>query len=168
GTANREHMDFCSHIVLELTDTGTKITTCFGAAFEVGRMDQDIKKYTFFSHSGPLPENEYLDEDGVPYSIAKIRKMTEERKNSSWNRGRGDINRLYPSNEAYINTLCDVILGYVEPRRLATMEKSAIALRMTNGTGQFIRDYMFPKSREDTVSTISDQLGAYREIKERV
>mgnify|MGYP000205315805 CR=1 FL=1 len=33
---------------------------------------------------------------------------------------------------------------------------------------QFIRDYMFPKSKEDTVSTISDQLGAYREIKERV
>ncbi|MFR8180360.1 MAG: hypothetical protein ACLU80_11255 [Dorea sp.] len=29
-------------------------------------------------------------------------------------------------------------------------------------------DYMFPKSKEDTVSTISDQLGAYREIKERV
>ena len=27
---------------------------------------------------------------------------------------------------------------------------------------------MFPKSKEDTVSTISDQLGAYREIKERV
>lgn len=49
-----------------------------------------------------------------------------------------------------------------------TMEKSAIALRMTNGTGQFIRDYMFPKSKEGTVSVISEQLGAYREIKERV
>ena len=46
------------------------------------------------------------------------------------------------------------------------MEKSAIALRMTNGTGQFIKDYMFPRSKEDTVSTISEQLGAYREIKE--
>ena len=34
---------------------------------------------------------------------------------------------------------------------MMTMEKSAIALRMTNGTGQFIRDYMFPKSKEDTV-----------------
>lgn len=49
-----------------------------------------------------------------------------------------------------------------------TMEKSAIALRMADGTGQFIRDYMFPRSQEDTVSTISRQLGAYREIKERV
>ena len=39
---------------------------------------------------------------------------------------------------------------------------------MTNGTGQFIRDYMFPKSKEGTVSVISEQLGAYREIKERV
>lgn len=48
------------------------------------------------------------------------------------------------------------------------MEKSAIALKMTSGTGQFIRDYMFPKSQEDTVAAISEQLGAYREIKERV
>ena len=29
-------------------------------------------------------------------------------------------------------------------------------------------DYMFPKTKEDTVATISEQLGAYREIKERV
>lgn len=27
---------------------------------------------------------------------------------------------------------------------------------------------MFPKTKEDTVATISEQLGAYREIKERV
>ena len=39
---------------------------------------------------------------------------------------------------------------------------------MSNGTGEFIRDYMFPKSKENTVSTISEQLGAYREIRERV
>lgn len=39
---------------------------------------------------------------------------------------------------------------------------------MTNGTGQFIKDYMFPKSRESAIEKISEQLGAYREIKERV
>ena len=39
---------------------------------------------------------------------------------------------------------------------------------MADGTGQFIKDYMFPKSKEDTVSAISRQLGAYREIKEKV
>ena len=39
---------------------------------------------------------------------------------------------------------------------------------MTSGTGQFIRDYMFPRSRENTVAVISEQLGAYREIRERV
>ena len=49
-----------------------------------------------------------------------------------------------------------------------TMEKSAIALKMTNGTGQFIRDYMFPKSEGDTIETISEQLGAYRDIKEKI
>ena len=48
------------------------------------------------------------------------------------------------------------------------MEKSAIALRMTNGTGQFIKDYMFPRSKEDTIAAISDQLASYREIKEQV
>lgn len=104
----------------------------------------------------------------MPYTIAGLRKLVEKRVDSSDNRGRGDVNRLYPSKEAYLKTVYDVIFGYVEPGRMMTMEKSAIALRMTNGTGQFIRDYMFPKSKEDTVSTISDQLGAYREIKERV
>ena len=97
-----------------------------------------------------------------------MKKLVEQRKLSEDNRGRGEVNRLYPSKEAYLNTLYDVVLGYIEPGRFMTMEKSAIALRMTNGTGQFIRDYMFPKSKEGTVSVISEQLGAYREIKERV
>ena len=53
GTANREHMDFCSHIVLELTDTGTKITTCFGAAFEVGKNGPGYKKIHVFQPQRP-------------------------------------------------------------------------------------------------------------------
>ncbi len=168
GTANREGQDFCSQIVLELEDTGTHITTCIGAAFEVAKNDHDVRKYSFFSHSGRMPADEYLTKEGVPYTIDKIRRLTEMRKTSSDNRGPGDVNRIYPSREAYLNTVYDVIFGYVESGRMMTMEKSAIALRMTNGTGQFIRDYMFPKSKEDTVSTISDQLGAYREIREQV
>ena len=168
GSYNRDGQDFCSQIVLEIFDTGTKVSTCIGVAFEVGKNDTDIRKYTFFSHSGKIPEDEYLTEKGVPYTIAGLRKLVEKRVDSSDNRGRGDVNRLYPSKEAYLKTVYDVIFGYVEPGRMMTMEKSAIALRMTNGTGQFIRDYMFPTSKEETVSTISDQLGAYREIKERV
>ncbi len=168
GTANREGKDFCSQIVLELEDTGTHITTCIGAVFEVGKNDRDVRKYSFFSHSGRIPEDEYLTKEGVPYTIERVRNLTEMRKQSSDNRGPGDVNRMYPSREAYLNTVYDIVFGYVEAGRMMTMEKSAIALRMTNGTGQFIRDYMFPKSREDTVSTISEQLGAYREIKERV
>ena len=167
GTVNREGMDFCSQIVMEIEDTGTHITTCIGAAFEVGKNDTDLRRYNFFSHSGRMPEDGYL-KDGVPYTIDQIRKLAKERANSVDNRGHGDVNRVYPSKEAYLNTLYEVIFGYVEAGRMITMEKSAIALRMTSGTGQFIRDYMFPKSRENTVAVISEQLGAYREIRERV
>ena len=106
--------------------------------------------------------------NGVPYTIDQIKKLAKERSVSVDNRGHGDVNRVYPSKEAYLNTLYDVIFGYVEAGRMITMEKSAIALRMTSGTGQFIRDYMFPRSRENTVAVISEQLGAYREIRERV
>ena len=140
GSYNRDGQDFCSQIVLEIFDTGTKVSTCIGVAFEVGKNDTDIRKYTFFSHSGKIPEDEYLTEKGVPYTIAGLRKLVEKRVESSDNRGRGDVNRLYPSKEAYLKTVYDVIFGYVEPGRMMTMEKSAIALRMTNGTGQFIRD----------------------------
>lgn len=167
GTVNRGGMDFCSQIVMEIEDTGTHITTCIGAAFEVGRSDTELRRYSFFSHSGRIPEDGYLH-NGVPYTIDRIRRLTKERAGSEDNRGHGEVNRVYPSKEAYLNTLYEVIFGYVEPMRMITMEKSAIALRMTNGTGQFIRDYMFPKSRENTVAVISEQLGAYREIRERV
>lgn len=168
GTANRDGMDFCSQIVLEVEDRSTHIVTCIGVAFEVGKKDLELKRYSFFSHSGRLAEDGYIAEDGSTYTLARLKKLIERRKESEDNRGRGDVNRLYPSKESYLNTLYDVILGYIEPGRFMTMEKSAIALRMTNGTGQFIRDYMFPKSKEGTVSVISEQLGAYREIKERV
>ena len=160
-------MIFCSQIVLEIEDTATHIVTCVGAAFEVAKGDTDLKKYTYFSHSGRIPKDEYL-ENNVPYSIAQIRKLTEERSRSADNRGRGEVNKVYPSKEAYLYTLYGEIFGQVEQGRMITMEKSAIALKMTSGTGQFIRDYMFPKTKEDTVATISEQLGAYREIKERV
>lgn len=168
GTSNRDGVDFCSQLVLEIVDTGSRTTTCIGVIFEVGKNDLDLKKYHFFSHSGKMPEDEYLTENGTPYMAAQLKKLIEKRSKSEDNRGRVDVNRIYPSREAYLNTLYEFIFGYIDPGRLMTMEKSAIALRMTNGTGQFIKDYMFPKSKEDTVSTISEQLGAYREIKERV
>ena len=39
---------------------------------------------------------------------------------------------------------------------------------MTNGTGQFLRDYMFPKSDSGTIENISEQLDAYRQIREKI
>ena len=167
GSANRAGMDFCSQIVMEIEDTGSHITTCIGVAFEVGKNDTELRRYNFFSHSGRMPEDGYLC-GGVPYTIDQLRKLAKERSVSVDNRGHGDVNRVYPSKEAYLNTLYELIFGYVEQGRMITMEKSAIALQMTSGTGQFIRDYMFPKSRENTVAVISEQLGAYREIRERV
>ena len=168
GSSNRGNQDFCSQLVLEIVDTGSGLTTCIGALFEVGKNDQDLKKYCFFSHCGQIPGDEYLTQEDIPYTSGRLKRLIEERKRSEENRGRVDVNRIYPSKEAYLNTLYEVIFGYINPGRFMTMEKSAIALRMSNGTGQFIRDYMFPKSKQDTVSVISEQLGAYREIKERV
>lgn len=165
GTANREGQDFCSEIVLEIEDVGTHAVTCVGIAFEVRKNDSELKKYLYFSHSGQMPENGYLTEGGFPYSNPDIRRLIDERAKKE---GRSDVNRVYYSKEAYLNSLYDGILGYIDGSRFITMEKSAIALKMTNGTGQFIRDYMFPKSESDTIETISEQLGAYRDIREKI
>ena len=138
GSANRGNCDFCSVIALEIKDTGTHITTCVGIAFEVRRNDSEIKKFSYFSHSGKMPEPGYITEEGFCYSNQDIKKLVNERAVSKDNRGKGDVNRIYASKEAYLGTLYDVILGYIDPNRFITMEKSAIALKMTNGTGQFI------------------------------
>lgn len=168
GSANRKDCDFCSVIALEIEDTGTHITTCIGIAFEVRKSDSEIKKFVYFSHSGKMPESEYLTEQGVCYSNQEIKKLISSRAKSEDNRGKGDVNRIYGSKEAYLGTLYDVILGYIDQNRFITMEKSAIALKMTNGTGQFIRDYMFPKNTSNTIATISEQLDSYRQIKEKI
>ena len=168
GSANRENRDFYAQVVLEIQDTASDTFVCVGAAFEVGRGDQELRKYGFFSHVGKFPEDEYLMEGNVPYSYERMKQFIGERSAAAENVSRINLNRIYPSQEAYINALSDTIFGYVDAGRFKTMEKSAIALRMTNGTGQFIKDYMFPKSREDTISAISDQLAAYREIREQV
>lgn len=168
GTSNRENQDFYSQIVLEILDTTNKSSVCVGVAFEVGRNDLELKKYSFFSHIGTFPSDEYLTDKGIPYSLDKVKELIGERSLSKENKGRINLNRIYPSNEAYLNALNDVIFGYVDSGRFKTMQKSAIALKMSNGTSQFIKDYMFPKSKEDTISAISEQLAAYREIKEQV
>lgn len=168
GSANRKDCDFCSVIALEMEDTGTHIITCIGIAFEVRKSDSEIKKFVYFSHSGKMPESEYLTEQGVCYSNQEIKKLISSRAKSEDNRGKGDVNRIYGSKEAYLGTLYDVILGYIDQNRFITMEKSAIALKMTNGTGQFIRDYMFPKNTSDTIASISEQLDSYRQIKEKI
>ena len=168
GSANRKDCDFCSVIALEIEDTGTHMITCIGIAFEVRKSDSEIKKFVYFSHSGKMPESEYLTEQGVCYSNQEIKKLVSSRVKSEDNRGKGDVNRIYGSKEAYLGTLYDVILGYIDQNRFITMEKSAIALKMTNGTGQFIRDYMFPKNTSDTIASISEQLDSYRQIKEKI
>lgn len=168
GSANRKDCDFCSVMALEIEDTGTHIITCIGIAFEVRKSDSEIKKFVYFSHSGKMPESEYLTEQGVCYSNQEIKKLVSARTKSDDNRGKGEVNRIYGSKEAYLGTLYDVILGYIDQNRFITMEKSAIALKMTNGTGQFIRDYMFPKNTSNTIATISEQLDSYRQIKEKI
>ena len=168
GSANRKDCDFCSVIALEIEDTGTHIITCIGIAFEVRKSDSEIKKFVYFSHSGKMPKSEYLTEQGVCYSNQEIKKLISARTKSDDNRGKGEVNRIYGSKEAYLGTLYDVILGYIDQNRFITMEKSAIALKMTNGTGQFIRDYMFPKNTSNTIATISEQLDSYRQIKEKI
>lgn len=166
GSANREGQDFCSELALEILDTGTKQTMCIGIAFEVRSTDSEIRKFLYFSHSGRMPEGGYLTDEGYPYSNQDIRRLVAERAKETG--ARAELNRIYPSKEAYLSTLYDAILGYIDGNRFITMEKSAIALKMSNGTGQFIRDYMFPKSESSTIETISEQLGAYRDIKEKI
>lgn len=168
GTSNRGDQDFYAQLVLEILDTANQSNLCIGVFFEVGKNDVDLKKYHFFSHLGKIPEDQYLFEGKIPYSYVKLQNLIKERALSKENKSRGNLNRIYPTRESYLNALNDVIFGYVDGGRFKTMQKSAIALRMTNGTSQFIKDYMFPKSKEDTISAISDQLAAYREIKEQI
>ena len=149
GSANREGEDFCAAIVLEIKDTGKDTYTCAGLACEIGKNDSEIRKYVFFSHAGKMPENHYINDNGLPFTNKEIRDFVNARGAASEAR-EAAVCRVYSSREAYLGILYDQILGYIDGNRFTTMEKSAIALIMTNGTGQFIRDYMFPRASGET------------------
>lgn len=168
GSSNRDNQDFCSTLAIEIEDTGLQTSACIGVSFEVRKADTSLSRYNFFSHAGKMPESEYINENNAPYTKEDFKQLLKERNEAGTAYGRADINRIYPSADAYRRTLYDVILGYIDGNRFATMEKSAIALQMTNGTGQFIRDYMFPKSSSGAIEKLSEQLGAYRDIKEKI
>ena len=167
GSANREGEDFCAAIVLEIKDTGKGTYTCAGLACEIGKNDSEIRKYVFFSHAGKMPENHYIKDNGLPFTNKEIRDFVNARGAASEAR-EAAVCRVYSSREAYLGILYDQILGYIDGNRFTTMEKSAIALKMTNGTGQFIRDYMFPRASGETIEKISEQLGSYRSIREKI
>lgn len=168
GSFNRGGQDFSSLVVLEIEDVGRESFACVGVCFEVRKNDTELKKYTYFSHAGRMPEQEYLTENKVPFTHKDITALLKERIARGERFDRGEVNRTYPSAEAYRRSLYDIILGGIDGSRFTTMEKSAIALRMSNGTGQFIRDYMFPQSHSDAIGRLSEQLGAYREIREKI
>lgn len=168
GTANREKQDFCSVIALEIEDVRTHTKNCVGFNFEVRSKDTELNKFVYFSHTGDMPEGGYLTKVGIPFTNAQMRELIEERERSIGNRGRAEINRIYNTKEAYLATLYQKILGGIDGRRFETMEKSAIALQMSNGTGQFIKDYMFPQGTGEAITQLSEQLGAYRDICERI
>ena len=80
----------------------------------------------YFSHSGKMPTSGYLTEQGVCYSNQEIKKLISSRAKSEDNRGKGDVNRIYGSKEAYLGTLYDVILGYIDQNRFITMERAQL------------------------------------------
>lgn len=60
------------------------------------------------------------------YVIPIDQKLISSRAKSEDNRGKGDVNRIYGSKEAYLGTLYDVILGYIDQNRFITMEKAQL------------------------------------------
>ena len=152
GTSNRGNRDFCANLVMEIRDTQDESYRCIGVAFDVRSGDLDINKYTFFSHDGMLDHSLYRNEDGIPLMVKEIADLVKRHQKDPKGRLRGeDINRTYPTNDAYQTALYDQIFGYIDGKRFITMEKSAVALKMSNGVGQFIKDYMFPKSSSEAI-----------------
>lgn len=169
GTSNRGNRDFCANLVMEIRDTQDESYRCIGVAFDVRSGDLDINKYTFFSHDGMLDDCLYRNEDGIPLMVKEIADLVKRHQKDPKGRLRGeDINRTYPTNDAYQTALYDQIFGYIDGKRFITMEKSAVALKMSNGVGQFIKDYMFPKSSSEAIEKISRQLGDYTDIRDTV
>lgn len=125
--------NFSSTIVLEFTETESRLKQCVGVVFDVETATNEISRL-FFWHQGGLLENDYRADKRCLTTI-EIREYLQR------NFAQTDY-YCGPSNERFRKQLYDIYLGGLDMEKFPRLFKRAIPFKMNIKLEDFVKEYI--------------------------
>lgn len=147
---------FTSYIVCEFFDTVTRKNFCIGVVFdlykEANRDDQ------FFYLNAPLPENHFLGDTQVPYTIQELKSYLSRTFKGKY--------ELYSSNTQYQNALLGK-LGAINSK-FFNLFKKAVTFTPIDDIEKFIVEYVCDVKNNIDITDMQENIRYYNSLAKQV
>lgn len=148
---------FSSYIVCEFFDKVTRKYFSLGVVFDVYK-DSDIE-YKFFSFNNKIPENEFINEQNIPYSYKDLK--------SYFTRHYGNKNyEFYSSNKQYQDALRGKLGGLNQ--KFFNLFKKAVTFTPINDIEKFIVEYVCDVKNKIDIASMQENIRQYNNLSKQV
>ena len=148
---------FSSYIVCEFYDKVTRKYFSLGVVFDVYK-DSDIENH-FFSLNDQIPENEFIDENNVPFSFKDLKSFFN-RKYS------GSKYEFYSSNKQYQDALRGKLGGLNQ--KFFNLFKKAVTFTPINDIEKFIVEYVCDVKNKIDITSMQENIRQYNNLLKNV
>lgn len=147
---------FTSYIVCEFFDTVTRKNFCIGITFDVYK---DAKKDDqFFYLNAPLPENHFLGEKEIPYTISELKSYLARN-----NKGKYE---LYSGNTQYQSALLGKLGGINS--KFFNLFKKAVTFTPIDDIEKFIVEYVCDVKNNIDITDMQENIRYYNNLAKQV
>lgn len=148
---------FSSYIVCEFYDKVTRKYFSLGVVFDVYK-DSDIENH-FFSLNDQIPENEFIDENNVPFSFKDLKSFFNRKYNNS-------KYEFYSSNKQYQDALRGKLGGLNQ--KFFNLFKKAVTFTPINDIEKFIVEYVCDVKNKIDITSMQENIRQYNNLLKNV
>lgn len=148
---------FSSYIVCEFYDKVTRKYFSLGVVFDVYK-DSDIENH-FFSLNDQIPENEFIDENNVPFSFKDLKSFFNRKYNNP-------KYEFYSSNKQYQDALRGKLGGLNQ--KFFNLFKKAVTFTPINDIEKFIVEYVCDVKNKIDITSMQENIRQYNNLLKNV
>ncbi len=148
---------FSTYIVCEFYDNVTRKNFCLGVVFDVYK-DSDIENH-FFYINGKIPDNEFLQENDIPFSYKDLKSFMQ--------REYGSKNfEVYASNKQYQDAARGKLGGLNQ--KFFNLFKKAVTFTPIDDIEKFIVEYVCDVKNKIDIASMQENIRQYNNLSKQV
>ncbi len=157
GYTYKRNSRFSTYIVCEFLDKVTKKSFCLGVIFDVYK-ESDIENH-FFSIQGTIPQNEFIDENEIPFSYRDLKSfLTREYGTKNF--------EFYASNKQYQDAERGKLGGLNQ--KFFNLFKKAVTFTPIDDIEKFIVEYVCDVKNKIDITSMQENIRQYNELSKQV